>query len=143
MGVTYQIKRTPVNYPPALETAFLPCTLIFPEDGITEGFAHISQTARNFRHTTYIDPTAQGKFDDPIQAGYLLLQRQLELWMDYQSQLTQILDTGSTSQYRVTLMDDPITDTGVVSNLLYTREDTQYWGYSFTTRILIEWPITC
>jgi len=141
-GKNYSIKRAPVNYPPSLETAFLPCCLVFPEDGTSEGKGStMSQTTRIFRQTTYVDATAQGRFDDPIQLAYMLLQRQLETWLDKQGQLYQVLD--STTEYRISLTDDPITDTGIVSNLKYTREDADYWGYSFNTGILIEWPISC
>ena len=147
-GVTYTIKRWPVKYPPTLETQFLPCTLIFQQQGVTVAYADTKQTQRDFKISTYVDPTAQGKFDNPIQVSYLFLQRYLEMYLDLisSSQDNMILDYGATSQYRIELLPyqiNMINDTGVVSYMKYTGDEPLYFGFEFTVKVQIEWPKNC
>lgn len=147
-GVMYQVQRFPTNYPPGLETAFLPCTIVFPEAGESATYADTKQTIRNFRMSTYVDPLNQGKYDDPIQAAFMLLQAYLEVYLDKISstQDRTILDFGATSEYLVQLLpyqSNPILDSGVVTNLKYTTEEDNYVGFDITVKVLIEWVKNC
>jgi hypothetical protein len=142
------LKLAPTKYPATLETGIMPICLVVPQAGTSLSRGSSRETTRDYALRTYVSPTGQNAFDNPIQISYLLLQAFLQTYLDRVSSTVQslILDTGETSEYRIELLPyqtRPITDTGVVSDLEYTREDVTYWGFEMTLGITMEWPITC
>jgi hypothetical protein len=144
-GVTYQIRYFPDTYPATLETAYLPCILIFVDDGTTESLDDTKISTANFRMVCYLANTAEGIYDDILQAGLLFLQRLIELYGDLATDIkdTRVLDYGTTSQYRIEVVDVPFTWTGIRSDYQYTKEDVFYWGFSFTVQMQIGWGLPC
>ena len=65
-GVTYEIRYFPDTYPGTLETAILPCMLVFIDDLTVDPI--LRTESFNARMVCYLGNTAEGIFDDLLQA---------------------------------------------------------------------------
>jgi hypothetical protein len=141
-------KYAPDNYPSTMESGYMPCAIILPQSGSSRSLGDLRERIGNFLVRVYVSPTGSDVFDNPIQNSYLLLQKYLQTYLDKitSSEISTILDTGSSSEYRIELISyqqQPIADSGVVSDLQYTREDINFFGFELTLGVIIEWPISC
>ena len=142
-GVQYQIEYFPDTYPGTLEIATTPIILVFIEN-ITIDWIAKSETF-NARITCYLANTASGIYDDWLQAGLLFDQNLIELYgnlIEAQSGF-YVLDYGTTSGYRIEIIGENPTATGIVNDLVYTKDNVLYWGFSLSLPMQLTWGIEC
>jgi len=141
-GVTYQIRYFPDTYPGTLETAYLPCMLVFIDDLTVDPI--VKSESFNARIVCYLGNTAEGIYDDLLQAGLLFDQRLIELYGNLIAVGSgHVLDYGDTSGYRIEITGEPFTATGIRSDYQYTKENVFYWGFSLSLPIQLTWGIEC
>jgi hypothetical protein len=141
-GVEYRIESTPDTYPATFEIATTPIILVFIED-LTIDWVGKTETF-NARITCYLGSTSEQIYDDLLQAGLLFDQNLIEL---YGALISPggfyVLDYGTDTGYRIDIMSDPVTATGIRSDFQYTKEDIFYWGFSLTLPMQLTWGIDC
>jgi len=142
-GVAYQIEATPDTYPATLEIATTPTILVFIED-LTVNFIGKNETF-NARITCYLSNTAAELYDDLLQAGLLFDQNLIELYgaLIEPAGGFYVLDYGTSTGYRIEIIGDPVTATGIRSDFQYTKEEIFYWGFSLTLPISLTWGVVC
>ena len=141
-GVTYQIRYFPDTYPGTLETAYLPCILVFIDDITVDTI--VKSEIFNARIICYLGNTAEGIYDDLLQAGLLFDQRLIELYGNLIATGSgHVLDYGDTSGYRIEITGEPFTATGIRSDYLYTKDNVFYWGFSLSLPMQLTWGIEC
>src|SRR3990172_8880107 len=141
-GVIYQIRYFPDTYPGTLETAYLPCMLVFIDDLTVDTI--VKSESFNARIVCYLGNTAEGIYDDSLQAGLLFDQRLIELYGDLIAVGSgHVLDYGDISGYRIEITGEPFTATGIRSDYQYTKDNVFYWGFSFSLPMQLTWGIEC
>jgi len=141
-GVTYEIRYFPDTYPGTLETAYLPGILVFIDDLTVDSIVKTENF--NARTVCYLGNTAEGIYDDLLQAGLLFDQSLIELWGDLiAANSGYVLDYGTESGYRIAITGDPFTATGIRSDYQYTKEEVYYWGFSLSLPMQLTWGIEC
>ncbi len=141
-GVTYQIRYFPDTYPGTLETAYLPGILVFIDDLTVDPI--VKTESFNARMVCYLGNTAEGIYDDLLQAGLLFAQRLIELYGDLIAAGSgHVLDYGTETGYRIEITGEPFTATGIRSDYQYTKEEVYYWGFSLSLPMQLTWGIEC
>ena len=141
-GVKYEIRYFPDTYPGTLETAYLPCMLVFIDDITID--AIVKTETFNARMVCYLGNTAEGIFDDLLQAGLLFGQRLIELYGNLiAANGGYVLDYGTDSGYRIEILGSGMTATGIRSDYQYTKEEIYYWGFALTLPMQLTWGIEC
>jgi hypothetical protein len=140
-GVQYRIENFPDTYPGTLEIATTPIILVFIENIAIDWIAK-SETF-NARITCYLANTASGIYDDWLQAGLLFDQNLIELYGNLIAGGFYVLDYGTETSYRIEIIGEGPTATGIVNDLIYTKDNIFYWGFSLSLPITITWGIEC
>ena len=141
-GVTYEIRDFPDTYPGTLETAYLPCMLVFIDDLTVDPI--VKSETFSARMVCYLGNTAEGIYDDLLQAGLLFDQHLIELYGDLIAAGSgHVLDYGTDSSYRIEITGEPFTATGIRSDYQYTKDNVFYWGFSLSLPMQLTWGIEC
>lgn len=121
------VTTAPTEYPGALNTADLPCALVFPGEGEWRhlGLGASARHNRIYHIRVYVKPVAQGKgIDEAMQDVATLLWRFGQVYYDKDNQ--QIDDNPQTV---LTMGDEGLTDSGYVQMEYPAPGGTLYHGF--------------
>jgi len=144
-GAITGMRDAPTSYPPSLPTARLPISIIVPLAGETNSFGGAYETQRDMEMRFYVSPTGQDAFDNPIQLGYNLLQRVIQTYLAKITSSTETMTLYSAdNDYCIRLRPfsvsaNPIRDTGILSDIVYTDETINFFGFNVTVGVTTEW----